>query len=357
MKSLHRFTRSLVVVRSLIAASAALVSVAASAGEFPLRADDINLNYRYTTNTHWSGGSQAHALDVVARRHTGSSKWSQLKTDSSATNLNSSYIIYGAKIRAMDDGVVVNCWRNAPENTPGSNHSKVTDGYISYAGNYLYVLQDDGNYALYAHAQPGTIPSNLCPKNATYSSTAKPGYVLNADGAVSGGARITKGQFLGKVGNVGNSSGPHLHVHVQTPGGSAVKLKFDHGQTTSYANQTASVNATWSLLSGNSLPAGEVMVWAPHSVGNWTVNNIPDERMQAWFNHFADSGEMPNTYACTNNGQIYNTSWVPSQGAWVAYHGMNLTTFNNKKTTLSNQGFYLHGWWYCGSYYTGIWRK
>lgn len=99
------------------------------------------------------------------------------------------------------------------------------------------------------------------------------------------------------------------------------------------------------------------MVWAPHSVGNWTVNNIPDERMQGWFNHFADSGEMPNTYACTDNGQIYNTSWVPSQGAWVAYHGMNLTTFNSKQATLASQGFYLHGWWYCGSVYTGIWRK
>ena len=133
MKALHSFFHSSSLGRSLIAASAALVSVSAFAMDFPLRADDINLNYRYTTNTHWSGGSQAEALDIVARRHVGSSKWSQLKTDASATNLNASYIIYGAKIRAMEDGTVVNCWRNAPENTPGSNHAKVGEGYIAYA--------------------------------------------------------------------------------------------------------------------------------------------------------------------------------------------------------------------------------
>jgi hypothetical protein len=357
MKSLHVFTRSLTVARSLIVASAALVSVSASAVDFPLRADDINLNYRYTTTTHWSGDAQAEAKDIVARRHTGSGKWDYLKADGLNDKVNSNHIIYGAKIRAMEAGTVINCWRNAPENTPGSNHSKVTEGYISYAGNYLYVLHDDGNRALYAHAQPGSIPTSLCPHNATYSSTAGPEEVFNRDGRVTGGARITKGQVLGLVGNVGNSSGPHLHVHMQTAANDPVKIKFDHGQTTSFANETASVNATWTLLNGKSIPAGEVMVWAPHSVAYWSVNNIPDERMQAWFNHFADSGVMPSVYACTDNGQIYNTSWVPTSGAWVAHHGMSLTTFNKKSTDLAALGFTRYGWWYCGSVYTGIWRK
>ena len=216
---------------------------------------------------------------------------------------------------------------------------------------------DDGNFALYAHTQPGSIPTGLCPNNATYNSKANPGFVLNSDGWVSSGARITKGQVLGKVGNVGNSSGPHLHVHIQTSDNKPIEMEFDHGQTTPFTNQTASVNATWTPLMGNPIPAGEMMVWAPHSVAYWTVNNIPDERMQAWFNHFVDSGEMPSAYACTDNGQIYNTSWVPSSGSWYAYHGMSLTTFNKKSTEMANLGFTRFGWWYCGSVYTGIWRK
>jgi len=351
MKALHTLTRT------LILSAAALVSISASAADFPLRADDINLNYRYTTSTHWSGGAQADALDIIAQRHISSGKWTDLKTDSSNTAINSSYIVYGAKIRAMADGTVINCWRNAPENVPGGNLPMVTDGYIAYAGNYLYVLQDDGVYALYAHAQPGSIPTSLCPKTGTYNSTPKPGYVLSSDGWVSGGARITKGQQLGLVGNVGNSSKPHLHVHLQTSADLPVKIKFDHGQTTPFTNQTASVNATWTLLKGKSLPAGEVMVWAPHSVAYWTVNNIPAARMQAWFNHFADSGVMPNVYACANDGQIYNTGWVPSSGAWVAYHGLSLTDFAIKSNDLALNGFTRYGYWSCGSVYNGIWRK
>ncbi len=337
--------------------SSTLLAVTASAGEFPLRADDLNLNHRYTTSGHWSGGAQEKALDIVARRHIGNDNWSNLTADNADKKLNSSYLVYGAKIRAMESGTVVGCWRNAPENTPGSNHQKVTEGYIGYAGNHLWVLQDDGNYTLYAHAQPGTIPSSLCPHDATYLPTAEPKAAWTNGGRVTGGARITKGQVLGLVGNNGNSSEPHLHVHTQTGDNKPIELKFERGQTTPFTNQKASVNATWTLLKGKALPEGEVMVWAPHSVAYWTVNNIPAARMQSWFNHFADSGVMPSVYACTNNGQTYNTSWVPSSGSWYAFHGMSLTAFNNKSTELANLGFTRYGWWYCGSVYNGIWRK
>jgi hypothetical protein len=136
-----------------------------------------------------------------------------------------------------------------------------------------------------------------------------------------------------------------------------VKIPFDHGQTTSFTNGKASVNASWSLLKGKTLPDGEVMIWAPHSVAYWTVNNIPDERMGAWFNHFADSGVMVNTFACTNSGQIYNTSWIPASGSWYAYYGMSLSTFNQKSNDFALKGYTRAGWWYCGSVYTGIWRK
>lgn len=351
MKALHSLTRT------LILSAAALVSVSASAAEFPLRADDINVTYRYTTTNHWSGGSQAEAKDIAARRHTGGGDWSQLKPGSSDTTVNSNYLIYGVKIRAMESGTVVGCWRNAPENTPPSNHLMVGAGYIGYGGNHLWVRQDDGNLALYAHAQPGSIPTSLCPHNATYLSYPEPGRVWTKGGEVSGGARITKGQVLGLAGNNGNSTNPHLHVHVQTPAGAAVPIKFDHGQTTPYTNQNASVNGPWTLLKGKALPAGEVMVWAPHSVGNWTVNNIADERMQGWFNHFVDSGVMPNVYACADDGQIYNTGWVPSKGSWAAYHGMSLVDFTIKSNDMALKGYTRFGWWYCGSVYTGIWRK
>jgi len=351
MKALRTLTRT------ILLSSVALVSVSSFASDFPLRADDINLNHRYTTTTHWSGGSQADALDIIARRHIGSNKWSNLTTDSADPKLNTSYLVYGAKIRAMEAGTVVSCWRNAPQNIPGSTLQKLADGYIGYGGNHLWVLQDDGVYALYAHAQPGSIPTSLCPHNATYLPSPEPGAVWTSAGRVTGGARITKGQVLGLVGNNGNSSEPHLHVHMQTAANLPIKIKFDHGQTTPFTNQTASLNGPWTLLKGKSLPAGEVMVWAPHSVAYWTVNNIPDERMSAWFNHFADSGVMIDTFPCSNGGQTYSTTWIPAKGSWYSHFGMSLDDFESNSMVYATKGYTRTGWWYCGSVYTGIWRK
>lgn len=350
MKALRTFTRA------LLLSSAALSSLSAMAVDFPLRADDLNLNHRYSTGEHWSGGTQEKGFDIGALRHVGSNQWSHLKTDGADNTVNANHIIYGAKIRAMEAGTVVGCWRNSPENKAGSKLQKLLDGYIGLGGNHVWLLQDNGVYVLYAHAQPGTVPSAICPHNDTYLTNPDTGNPWTQDGRVTGGVRVQKGQVLGLVGNSGNSSGPHLHVHMEKDG-NPVTIKFDHGQTTPFSNGSTSVNGPWTLLNGKALPAGKVLVWAPHSVGYWTVNNIPDERMQAWFNHFADSGVMVDTFACTNGGQIYNTSWIPASGSWLAYFGMSLADFNSKSTTFANQGYTRTGWWYCGSIYTGIWRK
>jgi len=343
--------------RGLVVSSLLSWSITTLAVDFPLRADDINLNHRYSTSSHWSGGAQAEARDIIAVRHTGNGNWTHLKADGADSTVNANHLVYGAKIRAMEAGTVVGCWRNSPENKAGSKLQKLLDGYIGLAGNHVWVLQDNGVYALYAHAQPGTVPSNLCPHNDTYLTNPEKSNPWTQDGVVNGGVRITKGQVLGLVGNSGNSTGPHLHVHMQTSN-TAVAMKFDHGQYTPFsANNTASQNGPWTLLKGSALPNQKVLVWAPHSVGYWTVNNIPDEAMQGWFNHFADAGEMIDTFPCTDGGQIYNTTWIPAKGSWYAYFGMSSAEFAQKSNDLAFKGYTRTGWWYCGAVYTGIWRK
>ena len=81
------------------------------------------------------------------------------------------------------------------------------------------MLQDDGNYALYAHAMPGSIPASVCPNNSTLypapvqDNDPRSEHCVRTVESVANGARITKGQLLGRIGNSGNSTGPHLHVH------------------------------------------------------------------------------------------------------------------------------------------------
>lgn len=134
-------------------------------------------------------------------------------------------------------------------------------------------------------------------------------------------------------------------------------MKFAHGSTTPFNNNTASVGGPWTMLAGKALPTGGVLVWAPHSVDNWTISNIQDEYFQGWFNHMADSGVMLDTLPCSSNGQLYSTTWIPSKGSWYAHAGMDASDFAEKSDYYAYEGYERTGWWYCGSTYTGIWRK
>ncbi|WP_338847313.1 M23 family metallopeptidase [Massilia sp. W12] len=334
-----------------------LFSTSSMAAQFPLRADDLNLNHRYSTTTHGGGYLQGEAKDIVARRRTANGTWSALVSDGADATVNANHLIYNKPIRAMISGTVVGCWRNAPDNAKaGTKDADVVNGYIGVAGNHVWILGDDGTYALHAHAIPGTVPASICPHNATkFKNPSSTGWIA-PEAAVTNGVRVNAGQIIGYVGNSGNSTGPHLHVHMAKDS-VAKKMQFDRGMTTPNPNNNAPVNGPWTLLKGAALPDGPILVWAPHSTAYWTVNNIQDENMQSWFNHMADSGEMAENMSCTNNGQIYNTDWVPATGPWYANFGMSVADFESKKLLYASQGFYLYKWWYCGDVRSAIWRK
>ena len=63
------------------------------------------------------------------------------------------------------------------------------DSPTDYAGNHVSIQVAPDVWAVYAHIQPGTI-------------TVQPG------------DKVTKGQVIGKLGNSGNSGGPHLHFQL-----------------------------------------------------------------------------------------------------------------------------------------------
>ncbi|MBI3231227.1 MAG: M23 family metallopeptidase [Burkholderiales bacterium] len=349
--------KALHALHAVLFASTALVSISSSAAQFPLRADDLNLNHRYSTTDHGGGYLQTLAKDIVAVRRNANGNWTSLVSDNADSTANTSYLVYGKPIHAMISGRVVGCWRNAPNNAKaGTKDADVVNGYIGVAGNHVWILGDDGTYALHAHAILGTVPASICPHEATkFTNPSSTGWIA-PEAAVTNGVRVTAGQVIGYVGNSGNSTGPHLHVHMAKDS-TAVAMPFDHGSTTPNTNNSAPSTGPWTLLKGNSLPSGPILVWAPHSTAYWTVNNISDESFQGWFNHMADSGEMPENIPCTNDGQIYNTDWVPSTGPWLANFGMTTTDFSTKNAQYTAQGFSLYKWWFCGPIRSAIWRK
>ncbi|MDD7967386.1 M23 family metallopeptidase [Actinomycetospora lemnae] len=99
-----------------------------------------------------------------------------------------SYPYHGADVLAVADGPVVGLVSDLPEQPPGANPSGLT--LQQYGGNHVVQDLGGGRYAFYAHLQPGN-PMGL---------------------AI--GQQLRRGQVIGKLGNSGNTSAPHLHFHV-----------------------------------------------------------------------------------------------------------------------------------------------
>ena len=192
--------------------------------------------YWTVTNDHGGEGR-----DLVLKRWTGS-KWTSLKSSVSEADYNNnpspandSHLAFGVKVYAISDGEVMTCWRNAPENPHAKDSvTPQRDGCVDedkdgnkceyyrscsceipQSGNHVNVRMADGTVILYAHLKSGSIPSSVCPNDATFvknaNDTSGPnGFVPEIWIPAGDRPKITKGQLIGQVGNNGASGGPHL---------------------------------------------------------------------------------------------------------------------------------------------------
>ncbi len=128
-------------------------------------------------NYHASTRSQRRAVDFVIRDATGST----FRGDGSR---NGDYYAYGQDIVAPADGTVVTVIDGVPDNTPGSMNP------FSAVGNCIVLRHAELEFSVLAHFQPHSI-------------------------VVREGDAVKAGQRLGRCGNSGNSSEPHLHFHLQ----------------------------------------------------------------------------------------------------------------------------------------------
>ncbi len=345
---------------TIVLASLALAVSPALAIDFPLHANDLAPGERVVTDNHAAGGGpQTNAKDLRIKRWVSNSNWPVLKAGKTDESVNSNYLVYNRPVYAMAGGTVVGCWRNAPQGSGHTKRPEVATGKILLQGNHLWIQQADGNIALYAHAIPGSIPSSLCPHDAQFlTGTALSGPVpTQPEAVVTNGATVTAGQLLFRVGNSGNSSEPHLHVHLVNASNVSQVMKFDRGQTTPFLGNIASLNGPWTRLLGKALPAGSILVWPPHPVGNWTHNGIEASAYQRVFDHYFDSGVMLDTVTCKNNGASYDTTWIPAKGSWRSHHGMSAADYVSKHATYTSQGFKQTAVSTCGSVIVAVWRK
>ncbi len=144
-------------------------------------------------NQHHDVPCQRFALDLVAvdaagRDHTGDG------------TRNEDYLAFGRPVRAPAAGRVVTAIRGVPDNTPGSMNP------YSALGNCVILRLGEKQYLVLAHLRQGSLQ-------------------------VAAGDSVARGQTVGECGNSGNSSQPHLHVHLQHTAtlqdGEGIEMRFD----------------------------------------------------------------------------------------------------------------------------------
>lgn len=344
------------------AIAGALLPLAAQAYDLPLRGDSLVPGERFNTFVH-AIGIQAEGKDIGAWRRVKGDQWSKFEDGATDSKVLESWVVYGKPFYAMEAGTVVGCWRNAPENEPGSFHPDYKPNLkIPGGGNHLWILQDNGAYALYAHARPGSIPASLCPHNAklfTGNSGQNVGNPsIQEEAKVIRGARVAKGQKLGEIGNSGSSEGgPHLHVHLEKDG-KPIPMNFERGLTTPFKGPNiGSIDGPYTRLAGKPMPLSTILFWPARPIGNLVFNNVPGAEHSRWFAHLADSGMMPNQMTCANDGKTYSTTWMPEAGQWASIHGMSPAVFAEKQAFYTAKGYKLTSSHTCGKVSVAVWKK
>lgn len=99
---------------------------------------------------------------------------------------------FGARIHAVADGVVVSVIKGRPEIRPfvGTDENPWVRTPRDFAGNDVVERIAPHQYAVYSHLQTGSVRVNT-------------------------GQRLRTAQTIGRLGNTGNTTGPHLHFGIQ----------------------------------------------------------------------------------------------------------------------------------------------
>jgi|SRR5579863_285850 len=146
-------------------------------------------------NHHRRGALVIDGRLVISRRY--AIDWLQIQngaTFSGDIRDRRSYHSYGKPVLAVAASTVVAARDGIPDNVPGHNenfHPAVTITPDTIAGNSITLDLGGGQFAHYAHLQPGSL-------------------------RVKAGDRVRRAQVLARIGDSGDAREPHLHFEVTT---------------------------------------------------------------------------------------------------------------------------------------------
>ncbi len=158
---------------------------------FPLKGSWLVFGNWDDAYNHRTMHSQEFGFDLVQLND-------NLKFEQMHEKPNEEFKCYNEDLFAVADGEVVECFDGVPENPSAikliSNDEKreiiEKSGFVPViSGNYAIIKHATNEYSFYAHIRNGTLK-------------------------ITKGDMVKQGQVIGKLGNSGNSTGPHLHFHL-----------------------------------------------------------------------------------------------------------------------------------------------
>jgi hypothetical protein len=155
---------------------------------FPFRGHGV-IGQDYITNGGHRDFWNAFAIDIDGL--------DQNDGELNDANENAADAGWGREILAPAAGIVVYARNDVPTNPhPGAEpddnwYAPLRDPVMAFAGNCVVIDHGNSEYSVMMHMQPGSV-------------------------TVSVGNRVTAGQVVGKLGNSGDATGPHLHYQLQS---------------------------------------------------------------------------------------------------------------------------------------------
>ncbi|NOW94804.1 M23 family metallopeptidase [Mucilaginibacter sp. SG564] len=112
---------------------------------------------------------------------------------------------YGNDVLAVSDGVVASVRNNFPESSTLSGYQ--SPPVENATGNYISIKIGNNQFVFYEHLKPGSIK-------------------------VKPGQKVKRGEVIASLGFTGQTTGPHLHLHIATKdsplGAEGIPFEFEH---------------------------------------------------------------------------------------------------------------------------------